>query len=121
MLDVSEVLLSPEFMQDVEVLRKANGRWEIGKFVQDEFSFTTDALVCIVSDKEINMIPEADRVSESRSFHTLDKIYLTESTDEREATSDIIVWKGEKYKIVSQADNSDYGYYKSYGVRIRGN
>lgn len=124
LLNVSEVLLSPEFMQPVKVYRKYNGRWELGKFVQDEVEITLDMLVCPSSGKDIMKIPEADRIEDTRTFHCLSKLYLTEDYGEHNSeevrTSDTVEWNCHKYKLVSISDYSDYGYYKAIGVRIRG-
>lgn len=124
LLNVSEVLLSPEFMQPVKVYRKYNGRWELGKFVQDEVEITLDMLVCPSSGKDLMKIPEADRIEDTRTFHCLSKLYLSEDSndvnDQETRTSDVVEWNCQKYKLVSIPDYSDYGYYRAIGVRIRG-
>lgn len=124
LLNVSEVLMSPEFMQKVKVYRKYNGRWQLGKFIEDEVVLQLDMLVCPSSGRDIMRIPEADRVEDSRTFHCLSKLYLTEDLSElggsEVRTSDIVEWNCQKYKIVSVPDYSDYGYYRAVGVRVRG-
>lgn len=119
LLNVSEVLLSPEFMQPVKVYRNDNGRWEKGLFKQDEETLFLDMLVSPVNEKVINMIPEADRIKDAKTFHCLDELYITSANGEAR-TSDMLEWKGNKYKIVSIADYSDYGYYKAFAVMVRG-
>lgn len=121
LLNVSEVLLSPEFMQQVKVYRKREGYFEKGKFVQREEVFRFDMLVSDVSDKEIEMLPEGDKIKDSKSFHCLEELFVTQDDESGEArTSDMIEWKKNRYKVVAVSDNSDYGYYKAYGVKIRG-
>lgn len=121
LLNVSEVLLSPEFMQPVRVFRQREGFFEKGKFVQREEIYRFDMLVCAVSEKELEMIPEGDRIKDSKSFHCLKELFTTQDIEDGEArTSDMLEWKKNRYKIVSVNDNSDYGYYKAYGVKVRG-
>jgi hypothetical protein len=122
LLDVSDVLLSPEFMQPIKVYRKYNGRWEMGKFIQDECTLILDMLVSPVNEREINMIPEGDSIKDAKTFHCLSPLYLTQDDKDSGKTgnSDILEWKGSKYKLVSMSDFSDYGYYKPFGVLMRG-
>ena len=121
LLNVSEVLLSPEFIQPVKVFRKREGYFDKGKFIQREETFTFDMIVSAVSEKEIEMIPEGDRIKDAKTFHCLQEIFTTQDPDNGEArTSDMLEWKKQRYKIISLTDNSDYGYYKAYGVKVRG-
>lgn len=119
LLDVSEVLLTPEFMQTVKVIRKYGGYWDKGEYKQEEVEMYYDMLVLPVNAKEINMIPEADRMKDAKTFHCLKELYLT-SDDKETRTSDVVEWKCKQYKLISVSDYSDYGYYKAFGVQMRG-
>lgn len=120
LIDMTEVMLSTEFTQPVKVYRKQDGHFVKGKFVQTEETFVFDMVVSAVNEKEINMIPEGDRIQDAKTFHCIDELFTTQDTDEEARTSDELEWKNNRYKIVSLTDNSDYGFYKAFGVRIRG-
>ena len=120
LLNLSEALLSPEFLQTVKVYRNIGGYWEKGKFIQEEQVFREEMVVCTASDKEIEMLPEGDRIKDAKTFHCLKELFITQDEENSSRTSDMLEWKGHRYKIITLTDNSDYGYYKAYAVKVRG-
>jgi hypothetical protein len=119
MISVSEVISSPEFAQIFIVYRS------IGSFVDGVWTESTPraitmrGVVTVSSSRELEQLPEGDRVRGAMTFHTLFPIYVTR-TGNSAGTSDKILWRGEYYKLVNVYPEVDYGYWKGIGVRIKG-
>lgn len=120
MINVSEVIIDPEFVQTLLVKRNS-GYWYQGRFVKDnEEMINISGVVTQSKDKEIRQLPEADEIIEARTFHTVSPVYLTEDTSFNTRTSDRIFWRNKWYKIIAISNKQDYGYYKSIGARMKG-
>ena len=123
MINVSRVLNSPNFTQSFIVYRK-KGHWDKGAMVQIEDALTFRGVISVASPKQIQQVPEGDRVSGMMVFHSTSEIYTTRAwgteyqTDY--GTSDELVWRGKRYKVVHVAPYSDYGYYKAFATYMEG-
>lgn len=127
MINVSHAVNDPRFSQSFKVFRKS-GEWIKGRFVEEEekeISFI--GVITPSKPKEIEMIPEGDRVGGEITVHTTRKLFTThtiqdeESENEFEGTSDEIEWQGERYKLYQVNDYSQYGYYSAIGMRLVSN
>lgn len=82
-------------------------------------------VISVASSRELNSLPEGDRVSAAMVFHSMEPIYLTRAVDIVEETdgiiSDKILWRGEFYRIAKVDPYTDYGFFKATGVRTKGN
>jgi hypothetical protein len=116
MLNIGRLLSSPTFNQSFIVHRK-QGSWVLGRFIESDPipPIVMSGVVTPSSAKEIMQFPEGDRSTEMMNFYADQPIYTTRS-GESQGTSDEIEWHGNKYRILSVNNLSDYGYYKSYGV-----
>lgn len=119
MLNLSSVILDSRFSGPFKVYRKS-GEWIKGRFIQDEKELDMDGVITPAKPKEIEMIPEGDRVGGEISVYTTQKLYTTHSLDseDTEGTSDEIEWHGERYKLYSVKDLSQFGYYSAIGIRM---
>lgn len=120
MVDMSDVVLSPEFTQNITVIRSKDGEWIEGDFVASEETLTIRAVVSASDAKEVTMIPEGDRFSEIKVIHTHEKIYTTRNADDDfgAGINDIVIWNNSRYKVAAVEDASDYGFYRSVIIRI---
>jgi hypothetical protein len=123
MINVSRVLSSKNFNQAFTVYRK-KGHWDKGAIVQAEDTLTFQGVISVASPKEILQVPEGDRVSGIMVFYSSSEIYTTRAWGtEYQAdygTSDELVWRGERYKVVHVAPYGDYGYYKAFATYMEG-
>jgi len=71
------------------------------------------------TQKELRQLPEGDRVTGSITFTTVDELFISHG-GETPGTSDIIIWKGNKYRLLSVFQWGDYGFYTSIAIRMRG-
>lgn len=121
MINVSKAVNDPRFSQKFKVLRKS-GEWIRGRFEESEKEISMIGVITPSKPKEIEMIPEGDRVGGEITIHTTRKLYTTRSieseTENNQGTSDVIEWQGERYKIYSVNDYSQYGYYQAIGMRL---
>jgi hypothetical protein len=72
----------------------------------------------LAGSRVLEMIPEADRVHESRIFHSTVPMFVT--SEDLSMTSDIAVWRGIRYRVLSVRDYDQRGYYSAIGVRMAG-
>jgi hypothetical protein len=120
LIDVSEVITDPDFCQDFTVYRRSGGRFQSGGFVPgDEAEVPMSGVVIPLSSKELELIPEAERVKGTMGFWTTSEnpIYVTRNLTSDKDISDVALWNGERYKILSVDPYSDYGFYHAIGVR----
>ena len=119
MIEVSEVLNDPDFQQTWIVWR-SSGSWIAGVWTENtKESIEMSGVVTPSTAKDLQMLPEGDRITESKTFHSTDKIYTTRNGVDA-GTSDQIEYKGELFKVMSAKDYMDYGYNKAVAVRIAG-
>ena len=121
MINVTDVLHDPDIAQTFYVHRKS-GEWVAGRFVQtnsDEARLKFHGVVTVASDKDLQQVPEGDRVKGAMCFITDKEIYVTRE-DNTSGTSDEVEWRGCRYKINAVAPWFDYGYNKAIGSRIKG-
>lgn len=120
MIDVSRVLNDPRVSQSFIIFRKS-GKWDKGRFVQEEDEINMSGVISVAKPKDIEMIPEGDRVGGELSVYSTQKIFTTRKGDiskqKDSGTSDELLWNEERYKIYSVSPYSDYGYYKAIAMR----
>jgi len=126
LINVAHAVLDSRFAQTFKVFRKS-GEWVKGRFIEGEKEISMIGVITPSKPKEIEMIPEGDRVGGEITIHTIRKLYTThaiqdeESENEFEGTSDQIEWQGERYKLYQVNDYSQYGYYSAIGMRLVSN
>lgn len=126
MINVAKAITDPRFSQKFKVFRKS-GEWVKGRFTESEKEISMIGVVTPSKPKEIEMIPEGDRVGGEITIHTTRKLYTTrsintsEANEENQGTSDIIEWQSERYKLYQVNDYSQYGYYSAIGMRLVSN
>lgn len=119
MIDVSSIVLDPDFVQTFTIYREA-GSWSGGRWVSTESSITMTGTVTVAKPQELVQVPEADRTQAVMIFYSTQPIYTTRSDSSKaaEGTSDQIVWNGDRYRVSAVLPWKDYGYYKAYAVRM---
>lgn len=127
MINVARAVNDPRFSQNFKVFRKS-GEWIKGRFEETEKKISMVGVIAPSKPKEIEMIPEGDRVGGEITIYTTRKLFTTHSLEDKEnqdenneGTSDQIEWQGERYKLYSVNDYSQYGYYQAIGMRLVSN
>ena len=113
MINVSELLCDPDFCVEFKIVRntgkRENRRWvavDKPKLIQ------VLGIVNSTSSEDIEMIPEGDRVQGLKTFYSGNEFRLTDD----KTTSDIVEYKGKRYRLLQVFDYSNNGYYKAIGT-----
>lgn len=120
LISVSRVINDPRFSQSFKVFRKS-GEWLKGRFIQNEVEINISGVITPAKAKEIEMIPEGDRVGGEISIHATSKLNVTRALENEEGTSDEVEWQGERYKLYQVNNYSQYGYYSAIAMRLVSN
>jgi len=117
MISMKEVISDPDLCapQQYTILRSA-GAWIAGGFQSTVSTIQQFGPVQQASNKEVAMLPEADRVSEVRSFWSTVPIYVTRIN----AASDKIQYPatgGEVYRVLQVYHTPGAGYWKALATR----
>lgn len=113
MINVSRVIKDTRFTQDFNLVRK-EGKFIKGRFEEVEVQISLSGIIKPSSAKEIEMIPEGDRILGGEiTIHTLSELKITN----KDGTSDEVLWNGERYKLYAVFPYKDYGFYKAIAIR----
>ncbi len=122
MINLAAVIHSPMLSQSITI-KRSSGIWEEGEFVSDGYSPETlimRGIVTVASPRDLQVVPEGDRQSGAIKVLTTERLYVTGETDCNSNFSDIIVWRGEEYRIHSVTPDADYGFYRTIATRVLG-
>ncbi|MDU1339839.1 MAG: hypothetical protein E6935_16720 [Clostridium butyricum] len=122
-INLSRVINDTRISQEFKVFRKT-GEWIKGRFEEKETQIDMNGVIVPATNKEVEMIPEGDRVKGAISIHSTKRLYTTHSEEDGEdgeGTSDEIEWENERYKVYSLGSYSKYGFYSAIGMRLVSN
>lgn len=118
MLSVAEIINDADLAESFQVIRTT------GSFVKGVWTSAAPTTLSLVGSvqpagsTDINMVPEGDRVKGMVAVWCNDPLYTT-STDGSN-TSDIIVWHGVQWRVLSVEPWNDAGYYHAVASRMKG-
>jgi hypothetical protein len=119
MIDVFELITDPDLMQSYTVLR-SSGRFTVGGWQENTpEQISMQGVVLPTTSKDLEQLPEGDRVTESMTFYSTDPLFVTHN-DSNAGTSDQIQFNGSLYRLARVKNYSKYGYWKAIGVRMSG-
>lgn len=118
MINVAGIVNNPKISRDFIIYRK-NGEWLNGRFEEKETSLVFHGVISVAKAKELEWIPEGDRVGGELMIHCTEKIFTTRNNELENdiGTSDELLWNDERYKIYSVSPYSDFGFYKAIAMR----
>ena len=134
MINLATVIHSPMLSQGITI-KRSSGMWEDGDFVSDTIPPSTlhlRGIVTAASARDLSMVPEGDRQSGvmepviaynlfgAMKVLTTERLYVTGEINDSSNFSDILVWRGEEYRIYSVTPDADYGFYRSIAMRVLG-
>lgn len=121
MIDVSELVNDPDNSQPFTILRNQgkwlNGSWQSGNQQQ----LAGFGVITPLTARDIKMVPEGDVNESLRAFYTATQIFTTNANaavDSTGGSSDVLVWRGQQYRVIGVKHYEDYGYYKAIGTAI---
>lgn len=125
-LNVAKVVNNPKFAETFTIIRSQGGSFDYKGDWQDQtVNVQMWGIVQPATKKELLQVPEADRVKEVKSFHSMQEMRVTHTNgvnDNTAGISDIVIWgtTGEQYRLEYLYPWEDFGYFKALGVRIAG-
>ncbi len=108
MIDVSELIHDPDFCTTF-ILRHKTGDWVDGIFETTATDTSVTGVVRPATGKEIELLPEGDRMKDVKVFYTWEKVQLAED----ENASDEFIWEGGRYKALRVSDWKAHGFYET--------
>ena len=118
-VNLSRVVHSPRMSQRITILRRT-GSWEYGTWVQSDKPETIvmRGIVTMASAKDLQQVPEGDRLTGSVRILTTERIYITDGP--AGDVTDMVLWRGARYRVVTVTPDIDYGFYRSVATRLDG-
>ena len=119
MANLSRVARSKRLGCQKVTITRSSGKWVDGEFVKDQLStLCLFGLVTVATPKDLQQVPEGDRIMGGIRFLTTERIYQTDSN--RPGFSDILSWRGATYKVATVHPDIDYGFYRAVCTRLEG-
>jgi hypothetical protein len=118
LINMSRFVTPPKGKMGFTINRKS-----AGQFVEGGFSETTSQIVVTdgsavpTSSKDIQQLPEADRIAQSMTFYCKEAMFVTRSNA---GTSDQILYGGSLWRLERVYDRSEFGFFKAVGLRMAG-
>ncbi len=106
LLDVSDILLDPDFADTITVYRQAESLSDQGRAVRTQTTFP-NVVAVITPDMWSTLQRAAEGSNVSETITVITQFRLTSSTDGYDA--DEILWNGKRYVVVAVGDCSRYG------------
>lgn len=105
-LDFSELLADPDFADTITVRRVAQSVGTNGRGITSESVFNNVvATVQPASARQVQLLPEAARVSETIQIHTMFEMRGPTATTQ----ADNVLWRGRTFSVVSVNDFAHFG------------
>lgn len=126
--ELQDVINDPDLGEPFTILR-STGQFGPGGWQDTRSSIDVFGLVTQSSQKQIESIPEADRVHSMRTFITECPMYVTDETRDTNdgsgttgsGASDILVWNGVNYRVIGVNNFSNRGgFYLAIAARMSG-
>lgn len=118
MIDLSEVVNNPDMAQDFTLLR-SSGSWQNGIWISVPASQLCHGVVSVATPRDLDMIPEGDRVTGAMVFHSSVPLYGTWVDPQgMQHSSDILMWNGNQFRVLTVSQYLDYGYYRAVATRL---
>jgi hypothetical protein len=117
-INMADVVNDADFAQAFTITRNS-GAWVGGNWIADATEVPGYGIIEPASSRDVQMIPEGDRVTGMMAFWSSAPLYITDAA--AQVTSDQITWNGELYRLLFVYPWSDFGYYKAIGARMVGN
>lgn len=115
--DLSEVVLNPDFAQDVTITR-SSGSFGEGGWINTSSTIYAKGTIVVADSRALQQIPEGDRVV--GSMQLLIDIQIYETSAARGGLSDQIVWRGDNYRVQKVDPWGDFGFWSAILVRMEG-
>lgn len=121
-INLSSVVLDARLAECFTVIRTSgswvSGGWEAGPST----SISMFGVITIADPRTLEMVPEGDRITGSVQVFCNERLYPTavESRPDAPALSDLLEWKGCRFRLMNVSNWCSWGFYSAIGVRLEG-
>lgn len=121
MIDVSEVVLDPDFAENF-VIKRSSGSYQLDGWVDVITTVPMYGAIQPSSSKDLDQVPEGDRIKGAITVWSTQPIYTTRrGTGANDGgLSDIIVWQGEDHRVAGLLPWNENGFFRAVAVRMKG-
>jgi hypothetical protein len=117
-INVGDLLTDPDFAQSFSILR-SKGSFALGGWSNQTTTIKASGVIIPATAQELEQLPEGDRVVGMMAFWSAQPLYETRVGD-TSGLSDIILWRGQQYRLAKVFPFQDFGYTKAIGARMSG-
>lgn len=112
MYSVEELTYDNDFCTTFIVEKRSDTVWEKGVQTATVTQVNVTGIVLPASAKDLELVEEGDRKHGLKTFLTHDcPLNVTDTED----TSDVVIWDGNRYKLIHAFNYAQWGYYKAIG------
>lgn len=112
-----------DLAQDFTIVRSV-GVFNFGTWKTQEKQIPAAGVISIATDKELEMVPEGDVISEAKVFYTDQEIFQTAASgaapgSDNGRSSDILIDStGERYRVLTVKQIPGSGYFRAITARL---
>ena len=119
-ISVQEVVNDPDIAQNFTIERSV-GSFLFGVWKSATTNIPGFGTITNPTTRELEMMPEGDKIGGVIIVHSSSPIYGTRATGGVGGSSDIIIWNGNKYRVLSVEQYLDYKFYRCVCTRMKAN
>jgi len=116
MINMARVIYSPRMSQSIKIERTQAVLFEGEFYPQAPEEITMRGIITLARPEDTEQDAGGDRITGSIRVLTPKELYLT--GDER--ISDVVIWRGSRYRVLECSPDIDWGFYRSTCVRLEG-
>ena len=109
MINVSEIVVDPDFVQSFTYIRREI-TWVNGRKVITETTHNAVGTLIPEDTENFNNTPQQVEVSGALRVWTHETLKVTSTDDSSDYLSDIVLYKGERYLVNNDRNLKEYGY-----------
>jgi hypothetical protein len=113
MIDMSELMSDPDFVQQVQITRTQGSFDDDGVWHSVGPKQIVWQLMAVQQSTpaQLQALPEGERDGSFISLWSFNPIFVADGVTEQQ--SDVVFWHGKPYRVVRCADRSDNGFYQA--------
>ena len=109
MIDVSEIVVDPDFVQPFTYIRRAI-TWVNGRKSITETEYQAEGTIIPEDSKTMDNRPQGVLISGSIRVWTHANLYVTSEESSSDYLSDLVLYKGQRYVVNNDRNLTEYGY-----------
>lgn len=109
MIDVSEIVVDPDFVQPFTYIRRQMV-WNNGRKSVDETEYTATGTIIADDSRNMEIQPGGALITGAIRLWTHEQLYTTSRQEDDNYLADLVVYKGQRYIVHNDRNLNEYGY-----------